>query len=51
MDKLAKIYIAGHRGLVGSALMRHLQTPSPLAGESWGEGGSALCPAAIQAFV
>ena len=26
MDKNAKIYVAGHRGLVGSALMRQLQT-------------------------
>jgi nucleoside-diphosphate-sugar epimerase len=25
MDKHARIYIAGHRGLVGSALMRNLQ--------------------------
>jgi len=25
MDKSAKIYIAGHRGLVGSAIPRHLQ--------------------------
>ena len=25
MDKLAKIYVAGHRGLVGSALMRQLR--------------------------
>lgn len=25
MDKTAKIYVAGHRGLVGSALMRNLQ--------------------------
>src|SRR5690349_18865730 len=25
MDKHAKIYVAGHRGLVGSALMRNLQ--------------------------
>lgn len=25
MDKNAKIYIAGHRGLVGSAILRHLQ--------------------------
>lgn len=25
MDKHAKIYIAGHRGLVGSAIVRHLQ--------------------------
>ncbi|MDQ1314553.1 MAG: GDP-L-fucose synthase [Pseudomonadota bacterium] len=34
-----KIYIAGHRGLVGSALMRNLITPSPLKGEGRGEGG------------
>jgi GDP-L-fucose synthase len=33
-----KIYIAGHRGLVGSALMRNLATPSPLRGEGRGEG-------------
>jgi GDP-L-fucose synthase len=33
-----KIYIAGHRGLVGSALMRNLTTPSPLRGEGRGEG-------------
>lgn len=33
MNKDSKIYIAGHRGLVGSALMRRLQTPSTLAGE------------------
>jgi GDP-L-fucose synthase len=26
MDKNAKIYIAGHRGLVGSAIHRHLQS-------------------------
>ena len=26
MDKQAKIYVAGHRGLVGSALMRQLQS-------------------------
>ena len=25
MDKTAKIYIAGHRGLVGSAIVRRLQ--------------------------
>lgn len=31
MQPNSKIYIAGHRGLVGSALMRRLQTPSPLA--------------------
>ena len=28
MDKNAKIYVAGHRGLVGSALMRQLQAQS-----------------------
>ncbi len=33
-----KIYVAGHRGLVGSALMRNLTTPSPLRGEGRGEG-------------
>jgi GDP-L-fucose synthase len=33
-----KIYIAGHRGLVGSALMRRLSTPSPSKGEGGGEG-------------
>lgn len=33
MDLNAKIYIAGHRGLVGTALMRNLTTPSPLRGE------------------
>ncbi|MCK1986506.1 GDP-L-fucose synthase [Lysinibacillus fusiformis] len=26
MDKHSKIYVAGHRGLVGSAIVRHLQT-------------------------
>ena len=26
MKKNAKIYIAGHRGLVGSAIVRNLQT-------------------------
>jgi GDP-L-fucose synthase len=35
----SKIYIAGHRGLVGSALMRNLTTPSPSRGEGRGEGG------------
>ena len=39
MQKTAKIYIAGHRGLVGSALMRNLTTPSPSRGEGRGEGG------------
>ncbi|MDP2031004.1 MAG: GDP-L-fucose synthase [Thiobacillus sp.] len=33
MDSTDKIYIAGHRGLVGTALMRNLTTPSPLRGE------------------
>ena len=45
MNKNAKIYIAGHRGLVGSALVRRLTTapssPSPLAGEGRGEGAQA----------
>jgi GDP-L-fucose synthase len=37
-----KIYVAGHRGLVGSALMRRLiATPSHLRGEGWG-GGDAV---------
>src|ERR1700710_2527293 len=26
MEKNSRIYIAGHRGMVGSAIMRHLQT-------------------------
>jgi GDP-L-fucose synthase len=34
LNPSSKIYIAGHRGLVGSALMRRLLTPSPPAGES-----------------
>ena len=25
MDNTAKIYVAGHKGLVGSAIFRHLQ--------------------------
>ncbi|ODU50249.1 MAG: GDP-fucose synthetase [Thiobacillus sp. SCN 63-374] len=33
----SKIYIAGHRGLVGSALMRRLSLPSPAGGRG-GEG-------------
>jgi GDP-L-fucose synthase len=37
MDTNAKIYIAGHRGLVGSALMRRLTLPSPSRGEGPGE--------------
>ncbi len=32
-------YVAGHRGLVGSAIIRRLASPSPLAGEGRGEGG------------
>jgi GDP-L-fucose synthase len=39
MKSDSKIYVAGHRGLVGSALVRRLTTPSPLAGEGRGEGG------------
>jgi len=34
-----KVYVAGHRGLVGSAIVRRLTSPSPLAGEGRGEGG------------
>ena len=35
----SKIYIAGHRGLVGTALMRNLQNPpSPSGGGAGGEG-------------
>jgi len=39
MQSNAKIYIAGHRGLVGSALMRRLQTPSPTGRGAGSEGG------------
>jgi GDP-L-fucose synthase len=35
----SRIYVAGHRGLVGSAIMRRLASPPPLAGEGRGEGG------------
>ncbi len=40
MNKNSKIYIAGHRGLVGSALMRRLAAtpPSPSGGGAGGEG-------------
>ena len=38
MQPNSKIYVAGHRGLVGSAIMRRLTSPSPLAGEGRGEG-------------
>jgi GDP-L-fucose synthase len=41
MEKTAKIYVAGHRGLVGSALVRTLQA-AKLAGQQqvvvWGTG-------------
>ena len=37
MQPNAKIYIAGHRGLVGSALMRRLQSPSSSAGDGCSE--------------
>ena len=39
MKSDSKIYVAGHRGLVGSAIMRRLSSPSSLAGEGRGEGG------------
>ena len=32
MDKEAKIYVAGHRGLVGSAIVRALLAGSAMAG-------------------
>ena len=35
----SRVYVAGHRGLVGSAIVRRLTSPSPLAGEGRGEGG------------
>jgi len=35
----SRIYVAGHRGLVGSAIMRRLASPPPLAGEGRSEGG------------
>ncbi|MBI5449885.1 MAG: GDP-L-fucose synthase [Gammaproteobacteria bacterium] len=41
MNPDARIYVAGHRGLVGSALLRRLASatsPSPLRGEGRGEG-------------
>jgi GDP-L-fucose synthase len=39
MNPTDKIYIAGHRGLVGSALMRRLSLPSPASrGGGGGEG-------------
>ncbi len=34
-----RVYVAGHRGLVGSAIVRRLTSPSPLAGEGRGDGG------------
>ena len=36
MDKHAKIYIAGHRGLVGSALMRNLRARGYEKSWAWG---------------
>ena len=46
MNKNSKIYIAGHRGLVGSALMRRLQTPSPTGRRAGGEGRFSPSPLA-----
>jgi len=37
MQPNSKIYVAGHRGLVGSALMRCLQASSSLVGDDLGE--------------
>ena len=43
----SKIYIAGHRGLVGSALMRRLSLPSPACGRgARGEGAVSPRPLA-----
>jgi len=39
MNPADKIYIAGHRGLVGSALMRRLSLPSPASGGGAGGEG------------
>lgn len=39
MIKQEKIYIAGHRGLVGTALMRRLSLPSPASGRGAGGEG------------
>ena len=39
MHPTARIYIAGHRGLVGTALMRRLQLPSPASGSGAGNEG------------
>ncbi len=39
MKPSEKIYIAGHRGLVGSALMRRLSLPSPACGRGAGGEG------------
>jgi len=39
MDPNAKIYIAGHRGLVGSALMRRLSAPPSPSGRGAGAEG------------
>jgi len=63
MDKHAKIYVAGHRGLVGSALMRRLSLPSPASGRGAGGEGpytnlvtrthaelDLTCQAAVEAF-
>lgn len=51
MDKLAKIYVAGHRGLVGSALMRNLQAAgySNLVTRTHAELDLTLQPA-VEAF-
>lgn len=39
MQPNAKIYVAGHRGLVGSALVRRLSLPSPASGRGAGGEG------------
>ena len=39
MEKDAKIYVAGHRGMVGSAIVRELEKEGYKKAESDGRGG------------
>jgi GDP-D-mannose dehydratase len=52
MNLTDKIYIAGHRGLVGTALMRNLTIPSTLRGRALKGikvGGRVKCIVAVDA--
>ena len=40
MEKNAKIYVAGHRGMVGSAIVRELERQGPI--KSWTSAGRML---------